>query len=342
MMFSHLNKAVEESMFRPTLSNDDLLGYILDAITECGGTANTLATPTEFPHQLEIRCSTNTYYTQIYFGELTKKSPSQSKFQFQVSGIDYFALAPGKKTIVLGLWKETNVFVGFDVRKHLGKLKPSNSFQILEDALRKAYVNDFYPYYMGNKETAIAFTTDFFIEYINNLELLHVFGESTHDLAILSDVTTVAEVDDAVTKIRDPERREIFVSLHKIFKKINFKKRVLNVYGYRCAFCGSFNSVEAAHIVPVNHEKSTDETRNGLALCALHRKAYDQALITIIEDYSIVLNQKRIDELKKISLDGGLSKFTKELRPIILLPPAINDRPHVEYIKIANAVRGWL
>ena len=99
--------------------------------------------------------------------------------------------------------------------------------------------------------------------------------------------------------------------------------------------------VEAAHIIPVNHENSTDETRNGLALCALHHKAYDQALITIVEDYSVILNRNQTEEFKKIKLDSGLAKFVKDLRPIILLPPAINDRPHIEYIKIANSVRGW-
>ncbi|HJS20951.1 MAG TPA: HNH endonuclease [Anaerolineales bacterium] len=158
---------------------------------------------------------------------------------------------------------------------------------------------------------------------------------------ILSDITQDAKISEAHIKIRDLERGKTFLSLSKRIREMSFQKRVLNVYSYRCAFCGSFESVEAAHIIPVNHENSTDETRNGLALCALHHRAYDQALITIVEDYSVILNRNQTDEFQKLKLDGGLAKFTKELRPIILLPPAINDRPHKEYIKIANSVRGW-
>jgi putative restriction endonuclease len=106
--------------------------------------------------------------------------------------------------------------------------------------------------------------------------------------------------------------------------------------------CGiQLKLVEAAHIIPVNHERSTDETCNGLALCVLHHKAYDQALITVKDDYSILLNQFQIVELKQSKLDEGLSGFSQSLRPLILLPPAVSDRPHIEYIRIANHIRGW-
>ncbi|MEW5989476.1 MAG: nucleotidyltransferase domain-containing protein [Chloroflexota bacterium] len=38
---------------------------------------------------------------------------------------------------------------------------------------------------------------------------------------------------------------------------------------------------------------------------------------------------------------NGLDNFQRNLRPTILLPQVISDRPHVEYIRIANRVRGW-
>jgi putative restriction endonuclease len=31
----------------------------------------------------------------------------------------------------------------------------------------------------------------------------------------------------------------------------------------------------------------------------------------------------------------------KDLKPIIKVPPSVNDRPHIDYIKQANHVRGW-
>ncbi len=81
--------------------------------------------------------------------------------------------------------------------------------------------------------------------------------------------------------------------------------------------------------------------RNGLALCALHHKAYDQALIAVDDDYSIQLNHLQTAELQRLKLSDGLAEFSQALRPIIVLPPAVSDRPHVEYIRIANLIRGW-
>ncbi|MFZ1043507.1 MAG: HNH endonuclease [Anaerolineales bacterium] len=130
--------------------------------------------------------------------------------------------------------------------------------------------------------------------------------------------------------------------MSKKLRDVSFRKRVLTAYSFHCAACGiQLRLVEAAHIIPVNHDNSTDETRNGLALCALHHKAYDQALITVLDDYFLQVNHNQAAELQKQALSDGLAKFTKDLRPIIVLPPAVSDRPHAEYIRIANSIRGW-
>ena len=44
---------------------------------------------------------------------------------------------------------------------------------------------------------------------------------------------------------------------------------------------------------------------------------------------------------KALKLADGIDRFKRDLLPTILLPPAISDRPHVEYIKTANRIRGW-
>ena len=44
-----------------------------------------------------------------------------------------------------------------------------------------------------------------------------------------------------------------------------FRKNVLVAYGYRCAISGiQLDLVDAAHIIPVEHERGTDELRNGI------------------------------------------------------------------------------
>ena len=333
MIFSNPEIFLENYWFETMLSKADLLGHIVDVIYNCGYKVTTLAPKGFFPFRLQIDSKSNTYKVHVYIWQLSKKIHNRNEFEIQVTGTDHFILTPGEKTLLLGWWKEANIFVGFDVRKHLGKLHPSYLLKIQETILRKAYLNEFHLHCEENGETIVAFTPEIFAYYVNNLESLHNFSRPALDLAAIEKIVQVAQINHVVFTKQDRSDSELeddFMSLSSFLSDVSFKKRVLNVYGYRCAFCGSLNSVEAVHIIPVNHENSTDETRNGLALCGLHHKAYDQALVTVAEDYSVVLNRYQAEELKKLKLEGGLAKFAKDLRPIILLPPAISDRPHVE------------
>jgi putative restriction endonuclease len=322
----------------------DLLEQIVKAVTDSGWNILYLGSIDEHPFRLQIYREETSYRVKIYIWHLThgggRKRP-EHEYRIQITGTDHFELSPAEKTLVLGWWKETEVFAGFDVRKHLGKLGQSPSIQIREESLHDAYVNGFSPCDKGNNEVAIAFRPDFFVEYIRNLEALHDFGQFAEDLAVLSEVAQNPEINDADIQIKDNARKTTVVSVSRTLRDVGFRKRVLTAYAFRCAVCGiQLKLVEAAHIIPVNHENSTDETRNGLALCVLHHKAFDQALIAVGDDYSVLLNQNKVTELKHLKLAEGLPNFTQNLRPVILLPPAITDRPHIEYLRIANRIRG--
>ena len=100
----------------------------------------------------------------------------------------------------------------------------------------------------------------------------------------------------------------------------------MRAYNYRCAFCSiQLKLVDAAHIVPVGIDTSTDETSNGIALSPIHHRAYDKGLITFNQKYQIIINEQEIIKLKEINLHGGLDKFRKGLRPIIDVPPSIHQ-----------------
>lgn len=323
----------------------DLLEKIVQAINDSGWNVLYTRNIDEHPFYLQIYRESESYKVRIYIWHLTHgggRARPKNEYRIQITGVDHFEVSTDERTLILGWWKEAEVFAGFDVRKHLGRLGFSPSIQIREEFLREAYTNGFSPCDKGNKEIAIAFRPDFFVEYVRNLESLHDFGQAPEDLTILEQVAQNPEINDEDIQIRDVARKATVVSVSRKLRDVSFRKRVLTAYAFKCAVCGiQLKLVEAAHIIPVSYENSTDETRNGLALCALHHKAYDQALIAVVEDYSVILNRNQTDEFKKLELDAGLAKFVKGLRPIILLPPAINDRPHIEYIKIANSVRGW-
>lgn len=74
-----------------------------------------------------------------------------------------------------------------------------------------------------------------------------------------------------------------------------FRRLVLREYDYTCAVCGlkvqlgGLSEVTAAHIVP-KEQNSTDDPRNGLALCRTHHWAFDNGLFTLTDDYRITLS----------------------------------------------------
>jgi len=270
------------------------------------------------------------------------KARPTDEYRIQITGVNQFEQEIGGKTLILGWWKEGEVFAGFDFNKHKGALGFSPSIQIREQALRKAYIKGIAPWTKENQEIAIAFRPDFFVEYVKNLESLHSFGESTNDLEILSEVTENPDaVNDTHIATITAERQITVFNVKKKIRNNSFKSRILTSYSNRCAFCSvQLKLIDAAHIVPVQYD-GTDETSNGIALCALHHRAYDKNLVTFNEEYQILYNEKEFKTLKEIGLDGGADKFVEDLRAIINLPPTINDRPHIEYIRTANEIRGW-
>lgn len=62
-----------------------------------------------------------------------------------------------------------------------------------------------------------------------------------------------------------------------------FRARVLYAYGERCAICGLPHAslLDAAHIRPYGEPGGEREVRNGLALCAIHHRAYDTRLLGV-------------------------------------------------------------
>lgn len=322
-----------------------MLEIILQAVRDDGWNILYLSDPKFHPFRLKIYNETESYNIRIYIWNLTHgggKARPADEYRVQITGVNQFDQEMGGKTLILGWWNEGEVFAGFDFNKHTGVLGFSPSIQIREEALRKAYVKGISPWTKENQEIAIAFRPDFFVEYVKNLESLHSFGESASDLEILSEVTENPDaVNDTQIAAITAERQMTVTSVKKKIRDISFKSRILTSYNNRCAFCSiQLKLIDAAHIVPVQHD-GTDETSNGIALCALHHRAYDRNLVTFNEEYQILYNEQEFYKLKEIGLDGGADKFIGGLRAIIHLPPTINDRPHVEYIKTANELRGW-
>jgi putative restriction endonuclease len=150
-------------------------------------------------------------------------------------------------------------------------------------------------------------------------------------------------VDFDLTDIEPKEHRQVLQTVNRKIRDARFRANVLRAYSHRCCVCGiQLDLLDAAHIIPVEHERGTDEIKNGLSLCALHHRAFDHALITVRTDYSIACSEKEFKRLRAIGWHGGESEFKAALRDEILLPPKKEIYPLPGYLEFGQKIRGWI
>lgn len=285
---------------------------------------------------------------KVYLWNITPggRNRPPDEYRIQPTGLpnERFEIEAGARTLVLGWWEDVGVFAGWDVRQHPGKLGASSSLQINEATLRRALLTGFAPYVKGNGETAIAFRPDFMGTYITHLEALHDSGTVPAEAELLDKLgDDPAEVkDEDIDAEVDEKRRFAIRATRRALRAMDFAGRVLGAYGHRCAMCGvQLGLIDGAHILPAAQPASTDQTSNGVALCALHHRAYDRSLVTFDADLTIHLNVNRIAALRASDRIEGLKRFEKALRPMLIVPPDKRDRPAPPMVKQANALRGW-
>ncbi|MCL1553685.1 HNH endonuclease [Xanthomonas nasturtii] len=242
----------------------------------------------------------------------------------------------GETVLLLGWYAPFGVFAAWDIERHQGQDSGSPSAQIREEILRGAYNNGFAVGERANGEIVAAFRPELLAEYAMNSNAIH--NGQIQELNALNDFRHVDVQENA-----EPAGRERVTStIVRAYREADFSRRVLAAYSSRCVMCGvQLKLIEAAHIVPVAAPFSTDFTSNGIALCALHHKAYDSNLVSVAEDYSIEISKSRVYELQGVNLGGGIEVFVKGLNRYINLPADRRDYPSVENISKSRQIRGW-
>ncbi|MCX7170976.1 MAG: HNH endonuclease [Proteobacteria bacterium] len=126
------------------------------------------------------------------------------------------------------------------------------------------------------------------------------------------------------------ERPIIKQVIARPFRDAAFACAVKTAYDNTCAITGlkiinggGRSEVQAAHIRPVA-SSGPDSVRNGLALCGTVHWMFDRGLVSIDDDYNILIAKARIPEPvgRLINLDGRLR-----------LPERIELRPHQQFLK---------
>ena len=147
-----------------------------------------------------------------------------------------------------------------------------------------------------------------------------------------SNLDANAATSDETDELLDPvdysgETKQVLIEQR--IKQNFFRRAVLSSYRGRCCMSGLSEPrlLIASHIVPWSKDQQNRlNPSNGLCLSAIHDRAFDKGLITLSDDFRIVISEelKRLDEI-----------FVKEvLLPLDGKPIELPERfmPSVEFI----------
>jgi putative restriction endonuclease len=327
------------------LSKSALFDLFESAVRECGWNVLSLPAPTRHPARYRVFRDEAHHTVKLYIWNLTPggKTRPPDEWRIQPTGVGQFKPEPNGRTLILGWW-EGGVFAGFDYEYHKAPLGKSPSIQIKEPELHTAAAKGFAPYNKGSGELPIAFRSDFLATYIDQHDGLHGSGKATAEIGLLEKLSAdpASVDDDEIDSTVAAKRRYAITTARRALRDIRFRRRVLSAYEVRCAFCATqLELLDAAHVLPVGHPDSTDEISNGVALCALHHRAYDRSLVAFDQHYKIHLSSDQVGRLKSSNLTGGLKEFQHALLPAVRLPKLIMHRPAPAMVGKANKFRGW-
>lgn len=320
------------------LSKKELLERFVRSLSESGVSATVLSSRPPF----EISCSGAWEgRLRVYIWNCTHggRASLADEYRIQITGVIPKKASRGL-TLILGWYHPLSVFVAFDIRFHDAQASSSPSAQVREPTMVLASDRGIAFRRATNGEIAVAFRPDMASVYLNGYNELHENAKAEAYLDSLDkEIANFALAKiEAVSKPRD-----LITSLTvRAYRDASFRRRVLAAYEHRCSICDlQLEIVEAAHIVPVAIPGSTDETKNGLCLCANHHKGLDSGLIAISDDYGIILRQERVAALKAIGRAQGLRGFRQELRDRLAVPADLKDRPTKSILTKAAVARGW-
>ncbi len=110
-----------------------------------------------------------------------------------------------------------------------------------------------------------------------------------------------------------------------------FRARVLSAYNKRCAICTLKYAelLDAAHILPDSDERGLPVVTNGMAMCTIHHRAYDQNFLGVSPDYTVHINERLLADRDGPMLQYGLQAMDGKA---LELPSRRDELPDREYL----------
>lgn len=170
-------------------------------------------------------------------------------------------------------------------------------------------------------------------EFFNNWDALTF--ESELLLAEFKKVS-VEEISD-ISELEPPKEGKTREQLIKA--RVNqsfFRKSILAAYNNTCCITGlqQIEFLVAGHIKPWSvDEKNRLNPSNGIAINALHDKAFENGLLTITSDYKIKISPVLLKEKKKPMIEEYFLQYDQKS---IYLPSRF--LPSIEFIEYHNSI----
>lgn len=307
----------------PRLEKHELLQLVLDAIRASGSSVEERSR--EHPFRLELTNAEGRDLVLLYVWNVSRggRGRSEDEYRIQITGVEQLVFEDDRKTLLLGLaWvRNRPVLVAFDAIKH-AEFGSSPSIQVrqqtLERALEEGIAFETKQLAGDNVEVVVAFAPELFAQYLDELySAYHARGSEQVGLGEGSTIDALAFLraftDDELGAV-PPRRRRVLRSVSVAVRDQQFRHKVLQVYGHRCAVCGMQGGLVAGcHIKAFAHD-GPDDVRNGIALCYNCHNAFDRGLIGIDEAYMIRLNTVRDGKLREDGLADGLEDLYRRMR----------------------------
>jgi putative restriction endonuclease len=121
-------------------------------------------------------------------------------------------------------------------------------------------------------------------------------------------------IDELPDTLDIPEGKTRIATVEVRVNQARFRKAILASYNATCCISGLQHEklVIASHIVPWSEDKQNRlNPHNGLCLSALHDKAYDQGLITVMPDYTVRVSKALMAMPTNTFLTESLIRFDK-------------------------------
>jgi len=327
----------------PAIDAPRLVNAILDALQDSGASGILVSPLRQHPRRFIVETEAGGIEVWVYAWTLTHGGrPSlPDEYRIQMTTVSSpLPLNPKGYTLLLGYEPNLKMFGGFDLIRHRTFTTGSPSVQIDINSIHKALEDGIAFDRKSNQEIAVAIRPDQMLNYMANAEDLHWLGKNAAMYDLLTKASALGRITKREIQKLTPKRQRIISTVNRWARSASFRQQVLCAYDSRCSLTRmQLRLVDAAHILPVQAEDTTDDVRNGIALSPTYHRAFDGGLVYLDNDYVMQINPEKEIQLVTLKLDGGIQDFKRYLGRRIHLPPDKRQWPDISLIQRANRYR---